>query len=85
MVKEETFRIQFYKYQTVKDFVHHSKRAAVRGTGVEKYTTHLTYKIQVAAIQGVGTVNINGNGSDLSGQAYSIRGASTITVMEIAG
>ena len=48
-------------------------------------TSSLTYKIQVAAIQGVGTVNINGNGSDLSGQAYSIRGASTITVMEIAG
>jgi hypothetical protein len=43
----------------------------------------LTYKIQ--AIAAGGTLRINSNGADLSGQPYSYRSASSITVMEIAG
>lgn len=46
-------------------------------------TSSITYKIQ--AIVAAGTLKINANGSDTSGQAYSYRGASSITLMEIAG
>jgi hypothetical protein len=47
-------------------------------------TSSLQYKIRVAAIQGAGTININANGLDVGGLAYSIRGTSTITAMEVA-
>ena len=47
-------------------------------------TSAVTYKAQMAAIQGVGTLRLNALGSDNSGQSYSIRSASSITVMEVA-
>ena len=45
-------------------------------------TSSTTYKIQ--AYTEYGDLRINTTGSDISGQNWSYRGASTITVMEIA-
>lgn len=42
----------------------------------------VTYKVQVAAFQGTVLV-VNGLGSDISGQTYSIRAASSLIVMEV--
>lgn len=47
-------------------------------------TSATTYKAQVYAPQG-GTLFVNSLGSDISGQSYSMRTASSITLLEISG
>ena len=46
-------------------------------------TSATTYKAQVYAPQG-GTLVVNGLGSDTSGQSYSSRSASSITLLEVS-
>jgi len=48
-------------------------------------TSSTTYKVQGLNENSAYTFRINSTGSDTSGGVYSYRGASTITVMEIAG
>ena len=48
-------------------------------------TSPVTYKIQIIRLESSGTVRVNALGNDFSGQAYSQRSASNITLMEIAG
>jgi hypothetical protein len=48
-------------------------------------TSAVTYKLQLIRLESGGTVRINALGNDLSGQVYSQRSASNITLMEIAG
>jgi hypothetical protein len=48
-------------------------------------TSAVTYQIYVACFQGGGTIVINDQTSQVTGQSYACRSASTITAMEVTG
>lgn len=48
-------------------------------------TSSVTYKVQLRRLEASGTVKVNALGNDNASAAYSQRGASNITLMEIGG